>query len=412
VLSNQSDLEEQALNCVDCASREVDDSMSRRSPTSLKRSGNSDDINSLSSVDEVYTTDKYEYVDSDSEEYNTIQVEGHKFEATCDNDCSISMMLNEKPLLKEINYRFLAYEFVNTKCRGSARFFSIPDASTSEIVCTIHNRRVKYEDKDTMHFIECHTYPTTAMFNHCHERIVACRDSTSSPCFLGVVEKMQYKTLPVGFDSVINGSICLYQWKIDKDDNSHRHDQTKGVPYIFSGDSWNNISVHFVHRTFHLPRDYLELVFVNQVMGPTHSGWRNDTLNHKDNGCQSSPSGPDRFHPSCPRLSLFPIGPQKPLHFVGDDYFYMKDGVFHQLNNNKNSFKNGYESAFVSKFRSRVSLCHNREWCHRCRDDERDEPRDAGHVCDPINDLNQGKPIVCRILPRITGEIQTIPVCL
>jgi hypothetical protein len=39
----------------------------------------------------------------------------------------------------------------------------------------------------------------------------------------------------------------------------------------------------------------------------------------------------------------------------------MKDGVFHQLNNNKNSFKNSYESAFVSKFRSRVSLCHNRE---------------------------------------------------
>jgi hypothetical protein len=109
---------------------------------------------------------------------------------------------------------------------------------------------------------------------------------------------------------------------------------------------------HFTSLVW-LPRIGVRL---NQVMGPTHSGWRNDTLNHKDNGCQFSPSGPDRFHPSCPMLSLFPISPQKPLHFVGDDYFYMKDGVFHQLNNNKNSFKNSYESAISFLNLGAVSL--------------------------------------------------------
>ena len=202
---------------------------------------------------------------------------------------------------------FDTFEHVKTSSSGKTFFFSIQNPMMSTITATVVDKRVrKTIDSPHMTFVECRSFPAPGLSSHCHNCLVVYQHKPKSKWRLGVIDTLQYKV--VKRDRIIPFVLRVYEWVpcVGSRTKPTSSSESK-MPIIFSDDKWENIKCQFQHREISYG-DYPEMImkFINQVMGPMHKGFRNDTFCTMDLGVQSSPSGPDRLRPGCPKSQLLP----------------------------------------------------------------------------------------------------------
>ena len=241
-------------------------------------------------------------------------------------------------------------EFVHTKCRGNAKFFTIKHNESHDIKMEWKNKRVRFNARPTMRFIETRNLTVKGLRGHCHGAVVMfCEEEVAheSNWKLGVVDSLQYGVLDES-GNVVDVFLRLYEWKVQTND---RPEYSTDLPWAFSQKEWSKCQKHFVHRTFKYPDQHLHFAFVNQVCGAKYAGYRSDTYNATDGGLQSSPSGPDRFEPLPPKSDLQPIIRRDRVHVaVEHDFFNVDHGKFKRARYYKKSldkFKTRYLKSFV-----------------------------------------------------------------
>lgn len=252
-------------------------------------------------------------------------------------------------------------QYTSTKVRGKAMVFAMHEPNRSVLEMTVHHRRIQHEDTDFMYWMECRTYPVTTMQNHCLGCTVAFRANSDLSWRFGVIDKIQYR-LDVGNNSPVDCHVALWQWDIPEGYNPNSCAR-KGIPFIFLSQDWSSTSAHFQFCEFRLPQDCVELVWINQVLGPPHNGYRYDTINPLDGGVQSSPTGPDHFHPIPPQTPLLPIIRNYPVLLDKgiQDFFYIRDDKYVKKHTTKKQKKIEYGDEYINAFTYGKMLVLNKD---------------------------------------------------
>lgn len=191
--------------------------------------------------------------------------------------------------------------FAETSCSGDANLFVLEDPRKPVLTRHSISRRVLYQhDYPHSVFLENRTMPSHSINEHCRGVVFVYRlaaDSVDSWRF-GIIQSIQY--LVPHIDGTLEDAVfTLFEWVKPSPVNDD------GYPKFFFAHDWDEVSPYFEKRVL-VAGDHLEEgLFVNLVMGPWYNGCQGGRcVNDSDQAIQSSPDGPDRFKPLCPKGDL------------------------------------------------------------------------------------------------------------
>lgn len=245
------------------------------------------------------------------------------------------------------------FEFIETKCKGTAKMFTIPDNNVSRLEMKVISRRMKYDPScQVVTFLETRSLPAKSLKDMCHDVMIAFREGGTAQWKLGIIELLQYKVERED-NSLADGVLYLHEWTVAScvSSNNRRLQKHPSKPALFESKSWSDCVKHVRKRMFVLGEDDIEVVFVNQVMGPSHKGAYSDTVNLTDSAVQSSRHGPDRFVPPCPPIGLgflMKTEPHRGINLLEKDYYLTRSNgsyIVKSLSNRKT-----HENPYVKKF--------------------------------------------------------------
>lgn len=243
--------------------------------------------------------------------------QGSKFVASLTNEMSAKTFLanNQRTIQRDHDLFQPVFRYAQTNCRGSARLFSIVENDNPKLwVEEIHKRLIYDSSIESPAFLETWNFPSASIKDGCRNKLVAFKDKYYDYWKLGVIESIDYKVLDER-DVVLDGIINIQAWAPKKSD------KPLPMPGVFRCSTWEQAEQHFEKRIYILGAEQLELVFLNQVLGPLHLGAKDDTINMSDGAVQASPSGPDTFLPLMPRPMPPPRSPIKRIDLHHPDLF-------------------------------------------------------------------------------------------
>ena len=291
--------------------------------------GSEDDEESTTTGDSIQTMDTIEALAFDDDLENQCDDEhidecddydedyrGSKFAAQLANSMMANTFQSRTTGEFITNDRYQpVYKYAETNCRGSVRMFSIIDNDAPKLWVEEIDRRVLFDDSvEAPTFIETWNFPTRSIQDGCRNKIIAFRDAFRDYWRLGIIETLSYKVLDDN-DRVLDGVISIYAWEPKKSDAK------LPIPVLFRCQTWQQAEEHLQKRYYVIGVEDLEIVFLNQVLGPLHLGAKDDVINLSDGAVQASPNGPDTFLPLMPRPLPEPKTPIKRIKLAHPDIF-------------------------------------------------------------------------------------------